>query len=309
MRILAAAVVVVCAEGYAATTVGAVCARARVSRRGFYACFDGLEDCFLAVLDDGYRQVSFAIETGFSRAGDWREGMRLALAELLLLFDRRPEHARVWLVEARAAGAWALARHAENLELLLGQVVERWPVPEGVVAHPLAAAGVIESVLAIVQKRAVIAPQEPMIELLGPLMGLVAAPYLDERAVAVEIDRACELARQLQVSSGRGSSPEQHLVVPALLSDPRAHRARATLVFIGSHPGASNRQVADALGISGHTQVSALLARLRRDGLVHTREARPGHPNSWSLTAYGHSQLGNVTSHTSGTPTGFTVTS
>jgi AcrR family transcriptional regulator len=304
-------VTVGCERGFASASVGAVCARAGISRRSFYACFDGLQDCFLAVLDDGYRQVSAAVADGFSRARDWREGMRFALAELLLLFDRRPAHARVWLVESRGAGAWALERNADNVALLIRQVLERWPAADGAAAHPLAATGVFESVLAIVQTRALSVPRKPMLELLGPLIGLVVSPYLGQRAVTVEIERAAALARELE-SSPNGRPPRTRhppSQPPALLSDPRAHRVRAALLFVASHPGVSNRQVAAALGIGGHAQVSALLSRLRCEGLVRKPNTRPGHPNSWSLTAYGRSQLDDAAGHTSGTAAGFTVTS
>jgi AcrR family transcriptional regulator len=39
--------------GLERASVVSVCARAKVSRRAFYEAFDGLEDCFLAVLDRG----------------------------------------------------------------------------------------------------------------------------------------------------------------------------------------------------------------------------------------------------------------
>ncbi len=37
----------------------------------------------------------------------------------------------------------------------------------------------------------------PFIELLGPLMGLIVAPYLDARGVEREIERGEELARKI----------------------------------------------------------------------------------------------------------------
>jgi AcrR family transcriptional regulator len=308
-RILDAMVVVVAERGFAAASVTVVCARAGVSRRVFYECFEDLRDCFLAVLDDGYRQVSVAIAGGFSGAKGWTDGLRRALAELLLLFDRRPEHARVWLVESRAAGAWALERSAQHVELLLGQVLERWPPPPGAASHPLAATGVIESVLAIAQTRAISAPGEPMVELLGPLVGVAVAPYLDEGRVEVEIERAAALAGRLAMAAPGGPASQPAGEVPTFLSDPRSHRARQVVSYVASNPGVSNREIADAVGIAGHTQVSALLSRLARHGLLRKDPARPGYPNSWFLTVDGRRHLDLFTSHTSGTRETFHVTS
>jgi predicted ArsR family transcriptional regulator len=84
------------------------------------------------------------------------------------------------------------------------------------------------------------------------------------------------------------SSPVGAVVeIPEPLRNPRAHRARACVRYLAAHPGASNRQVADALGVSGRTQMSALLARLHRAGLLVKHPARPGGPNAWSLTQRG----------------------
>src|SRR4051794_39803140 len=56
-RLLAAMLDCVGENGYEATTVPAVVARARVSRNAFYALFDDKTDCFLAVCDDLAKEV------------------------------------------------------------------------------------------------------------------------------------------------------------------------------------------------------------------------------------------------------------
>jgi AcrR family transcriptional regulator len=288
--LMEAMVAVVCERGFARATVGVLCARAGVSRRSFYECFESREECFLAVIDDGYRQVSALIAQAFERAkGDWRGGLRGALAELLSLFDRRPELARVWLVECLAAGAWALERRARHIEALTGQIVGFWGTPPGTGSHPLAAVGAMETLLGIVQTHALTAPGEPMVTLLGPLMGVVVAPYLDEQGVEVEIAASAALAQELRAAPPV-APPRPNPSPPNPALAPRAHRARTCLRYLASHPGASNRQVADAVGIKSHTQISALLARLQRAGLLVKTPARPGGANSWSLTPHAHAQ-------------------
>jgi AcrR family transcriptional regulator len=71
------------------------------------------------------------------------------------------------------------------------------------------------------------------------------------------------------------------------LADPRSHRARACVVYLAAHPGASNRQIAEGIGVARHSQMSSLLARLAGTGLLLKRPGRPGRPNAWSLTERG----------------------
>ena len=305
-------VVVVCERGFAGASVSAVCSHAGVSRSAFYECFEDREGCFLAVIDEGYLRVSSLLAGVFERARDWREALRVALAELLLLFDSEPRLARVWLVDTLAAGSWALERRAEHVRALTLEIVGRWSPPAGAGSHPLAAEGVMESLLGIVQTHALTAPDEPMIGLLGPLVGVAVAPYLDEAEVARDVALASAHARELLAAPCReragGSEPAGALL------DPRAHRARMCLEYLAAHPGASNREVADGVGINSHAQVSALLSRLAAAGLLQKCAGRPGHANAWSLTpsashALDAHALDASASHISRTPSGLTVTS
>jgi AcrR family transcriptional regulator len=301
-------VAVVCAQGFAGASVSSVCARAGVSRPTFYELFDSREECFLAVIDDGYRRVSALIAQAFAGAEDWREGLRMALADLLKLFDSEPDLARVWLVDTLAAGPWALERRAQHIRALTGEIVRHWRPPPGAGSHPLAAVSVMESLLGIIQAHALTGTGEPMIALLGPLMGVVVAPYLEDHEVENEVMLASRHARMLQTVRGRSHS-RRRVLMPAALLDPRAHRARTCLRYLAGHPGASNREVADAIGIKSHPQISALLSRLLRAGLVEKRSGEPGHPNAWTLTQLTHRLLDTHPSNTSQTLADFTITS
>jgi hypothetical protein len=46
--------------------------------------------------------------------------------------------------------------------------------------------------------------------------------------------------------------------------------------------------VASAIGVRSHAQISMLLGRLARDGLLIKRQGAPGHPNAWLLSLAGH---------------------
>lgn len=67
------------------------------------------------------------------------------------------------------------------------------------------------------------------------------------------------------------------------------YRTLQVLATIAATPGASNRQIADGAGVHDQGQISKLLTRLERLGLVHnTGAGQPqGAPNAWTLTPQG----------------------
>jgi hypothetical protein len=202
-------------------------------------------------------------------------------------FDSEPILAHVMLVEASAVGAWAREhreRHIANLTTLIEEYAGQ---PEAGHAHTHVTAGVMASLLGVLHKELVDGRREPLIALLGPLMGLVTAHYLDRRGVLREIRHGDEMAEQLLVRQ-RGKQPARcEVTVPRFLLDPRAHRARACVLRLAEHHGASNRQLARAVGVARDDQISTLLSRLTREGLLCKRQARPGGPNAWWLSPYG----------------------
>jgi DNA-binding MarR family transcriptional regulator len=86
--------------------------------------------------------------------------------------------------------------------------------------------------------------------------------------------------------AGLRSLAESLVSEPSLQFAPR--RAMA-LLHIAEHPGASNRQIANAIGIADEGQASKLLRRLENLGLATNRSAghEAGEPNSWHLTNAG----------------------
>lgn len=286
-RIVDAMVFLVEERGFGGVTVGGVCARARVSRGSFYEVFDGLRDCFLAVIDDGYQRARALIAQAFEREEYWLDGVRAALASLLALFDDEPLLAWVWFVETLAAGAWALERRERHVAALTRMIVERWPIREDAPSVPLAAAGVMESVLGIIHTRLLTRRNEPLIGLLGPFMGLIAAIYLDASSAAAQIEQGEALAREIIAARPLQPGMAGDAPIPDTLRDPRAHRARECLLYLSAHPGASNREIAEAAGIARQAQISRLLARLSAQGLLTKHPGRPGGPNAWSLTSLG----------------------
>jgi AcrR family transcriptional regulator len=297
-RILDAVVTVVAERGLAGTSIGSVCARAKVSRRTFYECFGGLDDALVAVLDEALARATPLLGRALASQDSWQSAMRSALAAMLELFDAEPALARVCLVEALAAPPAVRAHRERILQAFSALVLSRI---ESEVSHPspLAAEAAYASVIGIVNARLIGSEPRPLIELLGPLMGIIVGPFMDEAEVAREIELGNELARKIQARRARslslppdGPGPERSTAeVPALLRNSKAKRGRLCLVYLAEQGrrglSPSNREIAAAAGIAHKGQISKLLARLEGAGMISKISHGTGRANAWKLTPYG----------------------
>jgi AcrR family transcriptional regulator len=137
-------------KGYAKVVVADVHQRAGVSRKTFYAHFDGKEDCFLAAYDATVDIVLDGIAAAVACAGHdvFAAGEAAATTYTALLADN-PALARTFLVEVMGAGPAALRRRravhqrfADQLAGIHALVRQRWPeVPEPPAHRFLAAVG------------------------------------------------------------------------------------------------------------------------------------------------------------------------
>lgn len=293
-------------RGFAQCSVDALVARAGVSRRTFYEHFTGLQECFLAVLDIGAETVTELVREAYVGKQSWLDGMRCALASLLTFFDSEPVLTRLWLVESMTAGTWAIEHRERRLNEFLLAITEPWPLPNSFQLQPLAIEAVFASVRSIVVQHVMAGPEDQrLIQLLGPLMGLVARPFLDDSQVDIEIARATELSHAL-LNDSDGAVGMPHVVIKNVLAaadiereplagilsgltvnNPRAHRARRCLSFLDMYPEASNGEIGRGVGIGGRGQISALLARLADQGLILKTSGDPGKRNRWRLSPVG----------------------
>ena len=297
-RISQALVSVLAERGSGGATVELVVRRARVSTRTFYQCFDGLQECLIAIMDSVLEQTVALARQELQSAECWQEGVRSALAAVLSYFDREPELARVCIVETLAGGPVVLAHRERLIEAFRSPVLQRVE-RELANVSPLAAEGVMSSVLGIMHAHIITGKPGPFIELLGPLMGLIMAPYLGARRVQQEITQGDQLARRILAGDSRWSQPTQstqhhteagaapHSAVFAGLASASARRARECVLFLAEHPDSSNREVAEGIGIAHQSQISRLLTSLLQDGLASKRSQGTGKRNAWRLTPHG----------------------
>ncbi len=292
--ILDAVVEVVAERGVAGAAVGLVIVRAQVSRRAFYECFASLEDALIAVMNRGMQRATPLIVRGFAGTDSWQDGMRCALAAMLAFCDSERTLVRVCLMEAQTAGPLVRAHRERILEAFRALVVERIQSEVSPVSQ-LAPEGVLASVVGIVNSRLIAPEPQPLLELLGPLMGLIVGPFMDEAQVQREIERGNELARAMLAQSASRAATradaDTRVRVPAALLGSRAHRARLCLIYVAEQNerglSPSNRQVGDGVDLSHRGQVARLLGKLAALGLLVKRSAGEGYPNAWSLTPKG----------------------
>lgn len=289
VRIVGAIGELVRERGGAAVTVADVVARSGISRRTFYEHFEDREACFLAAFDRALASAGERVEAACrGERGRWRERTRTALAALLEFCDAEPEQAYLCVVGALAAGPAALERRTAATKQLAAAVHEGGAgTPSERRPERLVAEGVVGAVLAVLQARMLERDRDPLTNLLNPLMGMIVLPYLGPAAARRELARPAPRAASSAPRRSRSSAnPLRELDMRLTYRTVRVLRA------IAANPSASNREVSTAAGISDQGQISKLLARLRKLGLIsNTGRAGGGfvrgEPNAWTLTDTG----------------------
>jgi AcrR family transcriptional regulator/DNA-binding MarR family transcriptional regulator len=285
-RMLAAAVEAVEDVGYARMTVAQVISRARVSRKTFYDVFTDREDCFLAAFEQALGQASMIAQEAYESESNWRDGVRAALARLLMFMDAEPGLAKLCIVEALGAGERVLDRRARVLDEL-AKVIDRGRAATNATREPpqVTAEGVVGAIFAVLHTRVLESGGQPLTDLLGSLMSMIVLPYLGARAAGRELSRP-----PLEIpTDGRSRALTRHRDPLEGLNMRLTYRTVRVLMVIAEHPGASNREIAEGSGIVDQGQISKLLNRLARLKLVENRGEgqEKGAANAWHLTARG----------------------
>jgi AcrR family transcriptional regulator len=288
-RLLDAVVCEVGERGLRGVTIAGVSARAGVSRSTFYELFKDLDSCVLAVLRLVASRSTALMAKAFAEEDSWQDGVLAALAALLESLDREPLLARVCLLEMLAGSPEVLEHRARELAALNPLVdVGRKQARANGEPVELAAEASVASVAGILHTRLVTGEAPPFIGLLGQLVGLVVCPYLEPYEVVIEVKRGEALTQAIaEKQASSWSSPPVTVQLPATLSHPGAYRARSCMMFIAANPGASNKQIAEGIEVPHLGQVSELLARLERGGLLRKHAGGAGRPNQWWLTPDG----------------------
>ena len=322
VRLLRAAAAAVDEHGYGAVTVAHITARAKISRRTFYELFVDREQCLLAVMEDIEEQLAIELQAAGLDDLPWRERVRMGLWTVLRFFDREPGLARFCVVQSARGDERMACYRAEMLARITGVIAEgreeRLPAQSAEIS-PLVAEGVAGAIVSILNTRLSAtgrratgrarkdaAASAPLSDLLGELMGLIVLPYLGPQAAREERARpapADPAPAPLPVPAPGSKKGGKYL--PLDPEQPRASSLRMTyrtalvLEAIAQAPGVSNLGVARHAQVNDQGQISKLLSRLERHGLVQNtgRGQTQGAPNEWRLTPTGQKVQQGIREH------------
>jgi AcrR family transcriptional regulator len=304
-RLLAGAVAAIDELGYERANVRQITARARVSRRTFYEAFANREECFAAVLQDVVDRIQADLDDAALGDLSWRERIRMGTWTILDFCDREPRLARVCVVHALRAGGVVQAYRERVLAQLVAILDEgRSQSATGAAGGSLTAEGLVGATFAIAHARLFDASHPPLTDLFGELLGMIVLPYLGAAAARRERERVApgqpRMRSLARASSARGGGdPLKEVPMRMTYRTARVLEGVGELAARqGSHP--SNRQVAVYAGINDAGQISKLLARLERLGLLAKGAAGhvKGEPNAWALTPTGEAVIQSINLHT-----------
>jgi AcrR family transcriptional regulator len=308
-RIVAAMVTVARERGAAGATVSHVVARSGVSRRTFYEMFADRDACFLAALELAIERGAARVVPAFAEADEgagkgtaggkgvayrgadrWRAQLRAGLAALLEFIRDEPELGGLCVVDALSAGPEAQRRRSEIVVALVDAVdAARGEASPGLAPTRLTAEAVVGGVLGVLHARISERDPRPVGRLLSPLMAMIVLPYFGPEAATQERERPVPRSRQRPQQSP--SNPLEGLDMRLTY---RTMRVLAAIAECGGQRASlSNREVADASDVHDQGQISKLLVRLERLGLVENAGRAPGEgrirgePNAWRLTPRG----------------------
>jgi hypothetical protein len=191
-------------------------------------------------------------------------------------------------VESQRGGAEVLAVRERILTQLAAVLDEGRTQGKGAMpCTPVTAEALVGATNGVIHGRITRRSPEPLTELLGELMGMIAMHYLGLAAARREQARP-RPPMSKGVGAGESEQPRQ--------SDPLqgvnmrlTYRTVRVLDCIAQQPGINNRVVAAQAGVHDQGQISKLLARLERLGLLANdgEGHAQGEPNAWRLTPLG----------------------
>jgi AcrR family transcriptional regulator len=295
-RVLAAMVEVSAERGVANVSVAHVVERAGVSRRTFYELYRDRDDCFLGAFDEAIVRASRYVLEGYDPVARWSARVRSSLVGLLTFLDVERGFGRLLVVGSLGGGSAALKRRGRVLGQMIALVDEgRKEVKAGAELPPLTAEGIVGGVLSILHARLLdspvpatfgprevnVSPADSLLALTGSLMSMIVLPYLGPAAARHQLVRPAPAPLDRSKSVPADPLRDVHMRL--------TYRTVRVLMAVAARPGSSNREVGLAAGMQDQGQISKLLTRLAKLGLIENGPAglARGAPNAWVLTSKG----------------------
>lgn len=189
-RLIAGLAEAVSEKGYAAVTLTDIVKHAKVSRRVFYANFEGKEQCFLAAFEVVVGHLHELVAEAAGGVDGWPDEAIAATRATLGFLSSEPGLARLCLVESRSAGPAVTERFnqavGEIAPLLAKGRAER---PEADRLPDSTEDSTIGSLVSLASRKVAAGEAEQLEDLLPDCAELVLLPYLGSA-------EASRLARQ-----------------------------------------------------------------------------------------------------------------
>jgi AcrR family transcriptional regulator len=273
-RLIAAMTVLAAEHGWQSVAVDLVCERAAISKRTFYDLFADREDCFVAAVGLALEHTMSAVGPAVARAGRaWPARAGAALAAILSSLDG--DRIRAWVIAVEASDGSERARRVRREAFApLADLID-----EGAGDVPATGTAASAALLELVYRH-LTGPEadSSMLALIAPAAYLVLAPRVGRRTA---LQQAEALARAAERTPGPPAPLSLDDVSPLRLTQ----LTEATLLFLASHPGARNIEIAAAVGVTHESQMSRHLGRLVEANAAH--RVREGRVNAWELTDVG----------------------
>ncbi|HEY7891564.1 MAG TPA: TetR family transcriptional regulator [Solirubrobacteraceae bacterium] len=279
-RLLAASADAVRQRGRS-VTVADVVQRSGVSRRTFYELFRGLEDCLLATFEEGLERAARYVTDADDPGRPWAERVRAALTALLSFLEEEPVMGRMLLLDSLSIRPEVLERRELSLKELAGVIDEGRRQTAGEQPHsPLTGECLVGGVVSVASSRLSGPHPGRLVDLVPGLMSVIVHPYLGAAAAARELATPVPDVPSLTETS---SNPLASLPMRV------TYRTGRVLMAVAANPGASNRELGVAAEVPDQGQISKLLARLAKLGLIENVGEGTGRAaaSSWSLTDVG----------------------
>ena len=252
------------------------------------AIADHLQDgeaCQLEAFEQALALVVERASLAFWEQDGWLDAVRAGLVALLEFFDEELALARYLVVHSAQAGGKISERRREVLEWI-ALVLDDERAPARGYPPPLTAQAVASGVLGVLSEW-LSQPQAPqLVELAGPLMSFMVAPFLGAKVARRELARA---------RGGPSPMGTGRLDLRPDGGGSLNRRALAVVMVVGDEPGLNNKKLAAHAGIEDPGQCSRLVARLARLGLIENANAgAQSGRKAWQLTGAGEQLLAAI---------------
>ncbi len=179
-RLIAGLAEAVAEKGYAEVTLSDIVRHAKVSRRVFYANFEGKEQCFLAAFEVVVDHLRELIAEAVAPVEGWPRRAIAATRAVLAFFAAEPDLARLCVVESRAAGPAVAARFNEAVAELVPLLAQgRAERPTGERALPASTEdSTIGSIVSLAYRKVAAGEAEQLETIVPDCAELALLPYL-----------------------------------------------------------------------------------------------------------------------------------